>query len=1080
MKIFRTSLFATAALMLGGPSVGLAASAAPHWAVLTQAAPSEFHPGDARDFYEVIAENDGGAATSGPITVTDSLPAGTVVDTMSSYSELPTEARQPFNGGCQQVSVGSVVTVTCTTETAVPVGQSAVLNINVGVPGSAVPGENLVNTAVVSGGGAPGATESKSATTVSASGLEVPFGAGLASDMTERTGLEDTQAGSHPFMYTTMIDFNAASIDTVGSCNEGSSVCASLNAQARDVEVRLPAGLVGDAQGIPRCPQAEFEEIGFAKCSPDTQVGSMYLYFYGSGTHVQYAPVYNLQPPPGQPAALGFSVSTVAHIPIFFHVRTGDDYGVTAVINEASEFDSVRMAVMSVWGFPSDEAHDPRRLGEAEGCKNGQGGCPSGVEHPKPFLRLPTSCPGLPLSVSIAGDSWQSPEAGAPFAELANASTEALGGCENLSFQPELALSAQPRKAGVQAGYTVTLKNPQNEEPEALGTPDIRDAEVKLPVGTVLSPSAANGLATCSEEAFGLRVNARGNCPSASRIGSVKITTPLLATPVMGNLYVGEPECGIGGICTPSDAENGKLLRVLLEAEADGVIVKQAGHAKVDQATGQVSTVFIDTPQLPFSELEVTLQAGANAPLVNPSSCGAAVAEANLTPWSSSVSNVRSEPFQVEGCGTEGFAPGFRAGTSPTHASAFAGFSMVLSHNDGEQTLGRVSVTTPPGLLGVLKYVERCGETQANAGTCGAGSQIGTGSAVVGPGNTPIAVPGSRVYLTGPYDGKPFGLSITTPAVAGPFTLSGNTGLGTEVIRASIAIDRHTGAITVTSDPLPQALDGVPLDIRSVEIDVNRQGFTFSPTNCNDLAVGATITSSTGTVYSTSYPFQATGCSALPFKPTFKVSTAGHASKASGASLHVKVTSAGGPQPGGGEANIAKVKVNLPLQLPSRLSTLQKACVDSVFEANPGSCPAASVVGQATAVTPLLAHPLTGPAYLVSHAGAAFPDLEIVLQGEGITLILDGNTQIKKGITSSIFRAVPDAPISSFDLVLPEGPHSVLATNLPAKAKHNLCGQTLNMPTVITGQNGAVVRQTTKIAITGCPTHKTKGKSKKR
>ena len=98
----------------------------------------------------------------------------------------------------------------------------------------------------------------------------------------------------------------------------------------------------------------------------------------------------------------------------------------------------------------------------------------------------------------------------------------------------------------------------------------------------------------------------------------------------------------------------------------------------------------------------------------------------------------------------------------------------------------------------------------------------------------------------------------------------------------------------------------------------------------------------------------------------------------------------------------------------------------------------------------------------------AFPGLVIVLQGEGITLDLEGQTSIRQGITSSTFRSLPDAPISTFDLVLPTGPHSILAANLPARAKRGLCSQTLRMPTAITGQNGAQIKQTTRIAISGC------------
>lgn len=301
------------------------------------------------------------------------------------------------------------------------------------------------------------------------------------------------------------------------------------------------------------------------------------------------------------------------------------------------------------------------------------------------------------------------------------------------------------------------------------------------------------------------------------------------------------------------------------------------------------------------------------------------------------------------------------------------------------------------------------------------------------------------------------------PAVAGPFNL------GNEVVRARVNVDSHTAQAIVTSDPLPTIKDGIPLDVRTVNVTINRPGFMFNPTNCSPLNVAGTISSTDGAGVAVSGPFEAANCANLPFKPEFKASTPAKTSKASGAGLTVKVGS------GPGQANIGKVRVILPKQLPARLTTLQKACTEAQFNVNPAGCPAASSVGMATAVTPVLAHPLTGPAYLVSHGGAAFPDLVFVLQGEGIVLYLDGNTNIKKGITSSTFNSVPDAPITSFETAFPEGPHSVLATNIPAKAKGSMCQQKLTMPTTITGQNGAVMTQTTKIGVTGCPKkHKVK------
>jgi hypothetical protein len=1047
--------FVSLIMVLFVPAMSSAAST-PHWLAISQQAPTSFHPGDTRDFYEVVAVNDGGAETAGPITVTDTLPPGVIVDKTVAYAEVASiqqTADEFFSSSCEEGSSAGVVTVTCRTDTAVPVGRSVVVNINIEVPGSAKPGEKLVNVATIVGGNAQGG-RTQSSTTVTDSSVTVPFGASLTTDVTEPRGAVETQAGSDPLAFANLVAFNVSSVSSIESCNESHTPsCAALNAQAKDVEVDLPPGMVGNPTAIPYCTQSQFEQNLNDNCPPATQVGDLYLYFYGAGTLLQYAPVYNIQPPPGQPGELGFTIGGKAHIPILFHVRSDGDYGVTADIRDINQFDAVRIAFMSLWGNPSDEAHDPLRLSQYEHCGNG---CPSGVASPKPFLRTPTNCTGGSLPILLAGDSWQNPEP-APFLQLSGSSIAGMTGCEELEFEPTVAVSTSTHKASQPAGYRVDVQVPQNEEPEELATPDLRNAEVSLPEGVGLSPSAANGRASCSDALFGLKVRAKGHCSSASQAGTVKITTPLLESPLEGNVYVGEPECSP---CSPADAASGRMVRVFLEAEAEGVIIKQAGRTKINQSTGRLTTVFTDAPQAPVNDIQLTLEPGANAPLVNPSTCGAAVTDASLTPWSSSTPvDIQSNPIQIEDC-SNAFAPKFTAGTTPTHAGGFAGFSMTLSRNDGEQTLGRVSVTTPPGLLGVLKNVEQCREPQASKGACPAGSLIGSGSIVVGPGSAPLTVGGSKVYLTGPYANQPFGLSIVTPTVAGPFVLSGNAGNGTEVVRASIAIDRHTGALTVTSEPLPQALNGVPLDIRMIHIDVNHNAnFTFNPTNCNVLAVTGSITSTTNTTSNVSTPFQATGCAALSFKPTFTVSTQGKTSKKNGASLHVHVTSAQG------QANIAKVKVNLPIQLPSRLSTLQKACVDKVFDANPASCPAASIVGSATAVTPLLAKPLTGPAYLVSHAGAAFPDLEVVLQGEGITLVLDGNTDIKKGITSSTFKAVPDAPIASFDLNLPEGPHSALA------AFGNLCTSKLNMPTVITGQNNAVIKQTTHITTTGCPKH---------
>ena len=308
------------------------------------------------------------------------------------------------------------------------------------------------------------------------------------------------------------------------------------------------------------------------------------------------------------------------------------------------------------------------------------------------------------------------------------------------------------------------------------------------------------------------------------------------------------------------------------------------------------------------------------------------------------------------------------------------------------------------------------------------------------------------------------------PANAGPYTLAGTTGKGTVVVRAKNAVNPSTAQATVTSNPFPSELDGIPLQVRRVNVNIDREGFTFNATNCSvEKRDGYGHEHVQGASESVSSPYRAANCAALPVHPSFTASTQAMASKADGASLTVKVN----PLPG--QANIAKVDLQLPKQLPARLTTLQKACTEAQFNANPAGCPEASFIGSATARTPVLNGPLTGPAILVSHGGAAFPDVEFVLQGEnGVEVVLDGGTQIKNGITYSKFETVPDVPVSSFETVLPEGPHSVLGTDLPASAKYSLCGQSLTIPTTITGQNGAVVNQSTKIAVTGCKAVKAK------
>jgi hypothetical protein len=281
-------------------------------------------------------------------------------------------------------------------------------------------------------------------------------------------------------------------------------------------------------------------------------------------------------------------------------------------------------------------------------------------------------------------------------------------------------------------------------------------------------------------------------------------------------------------------------------------------------------------------------------------------------------------------------------------------------------------------------------------------------------------------------------------------------------------VDPHTAQIIITTDPLPQVVAGVPTDLRTINAVADRPEFMFNPTNCDPSSFAGTAwgtppsgAGGPGASAPIESHFQVGSCRGLEFAPKFSVTTSGKTSRANGASLTAKVSYPSVPQ--GTQADIGLVKVELPKQLPSRLTTLQKACTNAQFESNPAGCPSASMIGRAVVHTPELPVALTGPAIFVSHGGEAFPSLTLVLQGDGVRIDLVGTTFIsKKGITSTTFKTVPDAPFSTFELTLPEGKYSALAAN------GNLCTSKLAMPTAFVGQNGAEIHESTPISVTGC------------
>ena len=917
----------------------------------------------------------------------------------------------------------------------------------------------------VSGGGAAGPVSSGFSTSVSATpSFGVP---GFDGSILNEDGTTDTQAGSHPYALTTSLGFNST-VDSSGAPRPDGNV--------KDIAVNLPPGLVGDPTAVPQCPQQELQDVLTfrAGCAAASQVG--FITVRMKNFAAEGYPVFNMVPPPGEPAQFGAFLNGLATVYIDARVRSGSDYGLTASLNNVSALLPLVGSTLTLWGVPADPSHDASRgdffqcfgdfVSVGDSCFGGGQSAGGAV---KPFLTLPTSCGG-PQGFSLSADSWQSPgsfASGSFVTHDGSGNPVGFEGCNRLDFGPSIVARPDTSSADSPSGLGVDVHVPQAglQTVDGLAAANLKKAVVALPAGFSVNPSSANGLAACSPAQIALSSPDGASCPDASKIGSVEVDTPLLSHPLLGGVY----------LATQGDNPFGSLLAIYVAVDdpQSGVVVKLAGHVVADPQTGQLTATFDNNPKLPFSDFKLDFFGGQRAALATPQSCGVFQTSSEMTPWSAldpsnpSPGEVASpgDSFAITSAagggacqGSLAFAPSFTAGTVSNQANGFSPLSVSFSREDGEQTLGGVSIQMPPGLLGMLSSVPLCGEPAASQGACPAASQIGHTVVSAGVGADPVVIPqaggpGAPVFLTGPYKGAPFGLSIVVPAVAGPFNL------GNVVVRAAIGVDPHTAQVTITSDPLPTILQGIPLRVRKVTVLVDRPGFIFNPTSCNPLAVNGTITGVQGATAGVSSRFQAANCGALPFSPKFSASTSAKTSRANGASLDAKILI--GVK---GEANAHVVAVQLPKQLPSRLTTIQKACLDSVFNANPAACPAASLVGTATAVTPVLPVALSGPAYLVSHGGAGFPDIVVVLQGDGVRFDLVGSINItSKGITSSKFASAPDAPINSFELKLPQGPHSILTSN------GSLCAKPLVMPTTITAYNNKQVKQNTTIKVTGCP-----------
>jgi hypothetical protein len=1088
----RVALATVFLALLVGPAQARAQEPTPWWSLTTGARPTSLPPGGTGEII-VSAENVGDANADGgsaPIVIKDTLPEG--------LEPLAIEgiAGRTRTAGNRGPVVCSRPKVTCEFKPAEGKFENgepflAILRpfeeievrIKVRVRGES--GE--VNTATVSGGGAPGAVTTSHAITVSENsnfGIEE-----LRMTPEEVGGSLNTQAGSHPFQMTTIVNFNNQAPDSNGSGRAAGLV--------KDLTTELPAGLMGNPTAVAQCTDTQFaagrvgpETLIFNECPTRSAVGVATVTFTEpnmAGQETITAPIFNMKPLNGEPARFATKPTGLAPVFLDFSLRSGGDYGVTVTTHNISESVWVLRATLTIWGAPGDARHAGQRgweclagLREAVGCN-----APAEVSPPPAFITLPTSCQ-QPFRSVMSGDSWGSSEHPSERTEASYTLPEALDGCNHLPFAPSVRLTPDTARASSPTGLSVDVHVPQaaSLNSEGLAESAVKDITVALPPGVAINPAGADGLEACSEAEIGFRGAgpegllftpslAQPFCPDAAKVGTADISSPLLPASqhVKGFVYLAAQNANPFGSLV--------AMYVVGEDPISGTLVKLAGETHITE-TGQIIGIVRNLPQLPFEDAELDFFGGEHGPLATPAKCGRYTTDATFTPWSGGESVASQSSFDITfgpaGAPCPGaqlpFSPAVVAGSENVQAGGFTTLRTTISREDSDQEIGTVQVHMPPGLSGMLSSVKLCPEQQADEGTCGPESKIGDLTVTAGAGHEPITITGGQVYLTEKYAGAPFGLSIVSPVKAGPFDLerdstkAGNPACDCVVVRARVEVDRHTAALTITADSsgphaIPHVIDGIPVQIKKVDIAVDRQGFTFNPTNCNPQSISATITGDEGATRSVSVPFQVTDCASLSFGPTLRVTTNAHPTRTSGAALNVKLTNpAASP---GTQANVGRVKVVLPKQLPSRLTTLQKACMAATFEANPARCPAASIVGHAKVRTPQLPVPLEGPAYFVSRGGEAFPTLTIVLQGYGLTIDLVGSTSIKKGITSSAFKSSPDVPFSVFELTLPQQRYSALA------AIGNPCKLKLNMPTEMVAQDGATIRRTTRIGVSGCP-----------
>jgi hypothetical protein len=1002
-------------------------------------------------------------ATKKPFTITDELPEGVEATGVEGVAGVNGSAG-PF-----ECEVEAVDLVSCVFEEKLPPFESFEVEIPARLIGEP-PVEGALGKVTISGGN--GATE-VTTQEISVSPAKTPFGIEhFASRLEEEGGDAADRAGRHPFQLSTTIQFNAGQFEQGPSRAESG---VEQPAQPRNIRFSLPVGFVGNVATLPTCSMSAFyERVGSAEantCSDATVVGAVSALINLKGA-VGFArpavPVFNLPPASGEPARFGFAISKAAVV-INTEVDPDDKYRIIASVRDATQLPQILSSTISIWGSPGDARHDNAR---GWGCiyhASNAGPCQRPLALGEDaFLRLPVSCV-TPVSLEVDAEPWNVP----PRSVVAHKSVSQpmMTACNQVPFSPEVSASPTSQSAGSPSGLNVQLNMPNAGllDSSAVAEGQAKKVEIALPEGVSLNPSQAERLVACSPSDLARETPSSlpgEGCPEASKVGSIQVTTPLLAEEAKGSLYV----------ATPYDNPFGTLVALYMIAKIPdrGILIKQAGKVRLNPTTGRIVSTFDELPQLPFDTFKVHLSEGNKAPLVMPARCGSYDIVTRFTPWSASDPDnplpsevvTKTSTFTVDHgvnggpcpSGPEPFKPEFKAGVVNSSAGSYSPFNIRLTRQDGEQEFSRFSVKLPKGVIGKLAGIPFCpdaaiaaakartshngGQEELDNPSCPAASQIG--STLVGAGVGPeLSYAPGRVYLAGPYQGAKLSIAAIATAKVGPFDL------GTVVIRQALRINPETAEVTSdgnSSDPIPHILQGVVVHARDIRVSIDRDKFVLNPTNCEPTSATANVLSVGGLSADASAPFQAVNCLNLGFRPKLSIQLLGGTRRTATPRLKAIVTARKG------DANIGRAQVTLPRSEFLEQAHIRTVCTRVQFNAGGGNgeqCPKGSVYGKAKAVSPLLDEPLKGPVFLRS-SNHELPDMVAALHSRKVDINVVGRIDSVNGGIRSTFETVPDAPVSKFILEMQGGKKGLIVNSI------NICKGKHRAIAAFTGQNGRV------------------------